>query len=120
VASMSYKVLRRATVEVGRLPGVVDAGVRRHGGQAQGGAQTDAMQGHLVNAATTAPRRTSCVSPGAFTLFASFSASAFSRLSSASRSARVTEQQQLVLFKIKLKLSKLQVSPSMASSSYLR
>jgi hypothetical protein len=35
---MTYKVLRRATVEAGRLPGVVDAGVRRHGGQAQGGA----------------------------------------------------------------------------------
>jgi hypothetical protein len=60
------------------------------------------------------------VSPGAFTLFANFSASAFSRLSSASRSAGVTEQQQLVLFKIELKLSKLQNSPSMASSSYLR
>jgi hypothetical protein len=45
------KVLRRATVEAGRLHGVVDAGARRHGGQAQGGAQTDAMQGHLVDAA---------------------------------------------------------------------
>jgi hypothetical protein len=36
------------------------------------------------------------VSPGAFTLFASFSANAFSRLSSTSRSAGVTEQRQLV------------------------
>jgi hypothetical protein len=45
------KVLRRATVKTGRLPGVVDAGARQYGGQAQGGAQTDATQGHLVNAA---------------------------------------------------------------------
>jgi hypothetical protein len=28
------EVLRRATIEAGRLPGVVDAGARRHGGQA--------------------------------------------------------------------------------------
>jgi hypothetical protein len=45
------KVLRRATVEAGRLRGVVDASECLHGGQAQGGAQTDAMQGHLVDAA---------------------------------------------------------------------
>jgi hypothetical protein len=94
--------------------------VRRHGSQAQGGAQTDAMQGHLVDAACHRAKANFGVSPGVFTLFASFSASTFSRLSSASRSAGVTEQRQLVLFEIKLKLSKLQDSPSMASSSCLR
>jgi hypothetical protein len=44
-----------------------------------------------------------------FTLFASFSTSAFSRLSSASRSAGVTEQRQLVLFKIELKFAGLTI-----------
>jgi hypothetical protein len=39
-----------ATVEVAPPRGVVDAGVRRHGGQAQGGAQADAVEGHLVDA----------------------------------------------------------------------
>jgi hypothetical protein len=78
------------------------------------------MRGHLVDVAATAPRRTSGVSPEAFTLFTSFSTSSFSRLSSTSRSAGVIEQRQLVLFKIELKLSKLQDSPSMASSSCLR
>jgi hypothetical protein len=41
-------------------------------------------------------------------------------LSLASQSAGVTKRRQLVLFKIELKLSKLQDSPSMASSSCLR
>jgi hypothetical protein len=45
------KVLQHATVEAGRLCGVVYAGACQHGSQAQGGAQTDAMQGHLVDAA---------------------------------------------------------------------
>jgi hypothetical protein len=58
--------------------------MRRHGGQAQGGAQADAVNGHLIDAVFHAPRRASGVSPGAFTLSASFSTSAFSRLSSAS------------------------------------
>jgi hypothetical protein len=70
--------------------------VHRHGGQAQGGVQADAMKGHLIDAVFTAPRRAFGVSPGAFTLSSSFSTSAFSRLSSASRSAGITEQQQLV------------------------
>jgi hypothetical protein len=43
-------VLWRATLEVARLRRVVDAGVRRHGGQIQGGAQADAVKGHLINA----------------------------------------------------------------------
>jgi hypothetical protein len=43
-------VLRRATMEATRPRGVVDAGVRRHGSQAQAGAQMDAMEGHLVDA----------------------------------------------------------------------
>jgi hypothetical protein len=30
--------------------GVVNAGVRRHGGQAQGGAQADAVESHLIDA----------------------------------------------------------------------
>jgi hypothetical protein len=37
------EVLLRATIKVGRLSGVIDAGARRHGGQAQGGAETDTM-----------------------------------------------------------------------------
>jgi hypothetical protein len=53
--------------------------MRRHGGQAQGGAQADAMKGHLIDVSSTVPRRASGVSPGAFTLSASFSTSAFSR-----------------------------------------
>jgi hypothetical protein len=79
-----------------RTRGVVDAGMRRHGGQAQGGAQADAVEGHFIDVISTAPRRAFGVSPEAFTLFASFSISAFSRLSSASRPAGITEQWWLV------------------------
>jgi hypothetical protein len=43
-------VLWRAALEAARLDGVVDTGVRRHGGQAQGGAETDAVDSHLVHA----------------------------------------------------------------------
>jgi hypothetical protein len=39
-----------AALEAARLYGVVDAGVRRHGGQAQGGAEVDAVNSHLVHA----------------------------------------------------------------------
>jgi hypothetical protein len=39
-----------AALEVARLDGVVDAGVRRHGGQAQSGAKADAVHSHLVHA----------------------------------------------------------------------
>jgi hypothetical protein len=39
-----------ATMEAARLRGVVNAGVRRHGGQAQGGAQADAVESHLIDA----------------------------------------------------------------------
>jgi hypothetical protein len=39
-----------AALEAARLYGVVDAGVRRHGGQAQGGAEADAVNSHLVHA----------------------------------------------------------------------
>jgi hypothetical protein len=42
------EVFRHTTVEAGRPRGVVDTGAGRHGSQAQGGAQADAMQGHLV------------------------------------------------------------------------
>jgi hypothetical protein len=38
-----------AALEAARLYGVVDAGVRRHGGQAQGGAEADAVNSHLVH-----------------------------------------------------------------------
>jgi hypothetical protein len=36
--------------EAARQDGVVDAGMRRHGGQARGGAQADAVGSHLVHA----------------------------------------------------------------------
>jgi hypothetical protein len=39
-----------AALEATRLDGVVDTGMRRHGGQAQGGAKADAVDGHLVHA----------------------------------------------------------------------
>jgi hypothetical protein len=39
-----------AALEATRLDGVVDAGMHRHGGQAQGGAEADAVDGHLVHA----------------------------------------------------------------------
>jgi hypothetical protein len=39
-----------AALEATRLDGVVNAGVRRHGGQAQGGAEADAVNNHLVHA----------------------------------------------------------------------
>jgi hypothetical protein len=39
-----------AAQEVARLDGVVDAGVHRHGGQAQSGAHADAVSGHLIDA----------------------------------------------------------------------
>jgi hypothetical protein len=37
-------------MEAARLDGVVDAGVCRHGSQAQDGAKADAVNGHLVHA----------------------------------------------------------------------
>jgi hypothetical protein len=61
--------------------------VRRHGGQGQGGALADAMEGHLID---TVLHRSNAVCrrvPGAFTLSASCFASIFSQLSSASRAA---------------------------------
>jgi hypothetical protein len=39
-----------AALEAVRLYGVVDTGVRRHGGPAQGGAEADAVNSHLVHA----------------------------------------------------------------------
>jgi hypothetical protein len=39
-----------ATLEAARLDGVVDAGMRRHGGQAQSGAQANAVGSHLIHA----------------------------------------------------------------------
>jgi hypothetical protein len=66
--------------------------VSRHGGQAQGGAQADAVESHLSTRSSTAAMRAAGVSPGAFTLSASF----FSQLSSASRSAAIMEQWRLV------------------------
>jgi hypothetical protein len=38
-----------AALEAARLDGVVDTGVRRHGSQAQGGAEADTVNGHLVH-----------------------------------------------------------------------
>jgi hypothetical protein len=58
-------VLWCAALEAARLYGVVDAGVRLHGGQAQGGAQADAVNSHFVDAIfyhSEADRR--CVSRG--------------------------------------------------------
>jgi hypothetical protein len=43
-------VLWCAALEAAQLYGVVDAGVRRHGGQALGGTQADAVNSHLVDA----------------------------------------------------------------------
>jgi hypothetical protein len=48
ISSMSSGALPRKSS--GWLDGVVDAGMRRHGGQAQGGAKVDAVDGHLVHA----------------------------------------------------------------------
>jgi hypothetical protein len=42
-------VLWCAALEAARLYGVVDAGVRRHGGQALGGAQADSVEGYLID-----------------------------------------------------------------------
>jgi hypothetical protein len=47
------------------------------------------MEGSLVDAVFTAAMRAAGVSPGAFTLSASFFTSIFSQLSSASRSAEI-------------------------------
>jgi hypothetical protein len=43
-------VFWRAAPEAARPGGVIDVRVRRHGSQAQGGAQANAMGGHLINA----------------------------------------------------------------------
>jgi hypothetical protein len=61
--------------------------VRRHGGQAQGGAQADAVKGHIINAVFHRGEAVRGVSPGAFTLSASCFTSIFSWSSSASRAA---------------------------------
>jgi hypothetical protein len=63
--------------------------MHRHGRQALGGAQADAVSSHLVHAVSTAARRSAGVSPRAFTLLASCSSSIFSWLSSASRAAKL-------------------------------
>jgi hypothetical protein len=76
--------------------GVVDAGVRRHGGQAQGGARRTPWRATSSTRSSTAPRRASGAFPGAFTFSASFFTSVFSQLSSASQSAAITEQWRLV------------------------
>jgi hypothetical protein len=52
--------------------------VRHHGGQAQGGAQVDAVEGHLVDSVFHRAKASFGVSPRAFTLSASFFISAFS------------------------------------------
>jgi hypothetical protein len=39
-----------AALEAARLDGVVDTSMHRHGGQAQGGAEEDAVDSHLVHA----------------------------------------------------------------------
>jgi hypothetical protein len=82
-------VLWCATPETAWLYGVVDAGVRRHGGQAQGGAQADAVNGHLVDTVfhrgEAVRRRVS----GAFTLSTSCFTNIFNWSSSASRAARL-------------------------------
>jgi hypothetical protein len=43
------EVLWCAALETAWLYRVVDAGVHRHGGQAQGGAEADAVNSHLVH-----------------------------------------------------------------------
>jgi hypothetical protein len=42
-------ILWCVALEAARLRGVVDTGVRRHGCQAQGGAQADAVEGHFID-----------------------------------------------------------------------
>jgi hypothetical protein len=76
-----------AALEVARLDGVVDAGVCRHGGQAQSGAQADVVEGYFVNTAFHRGKADRRLSPGAFTLSASCFTSIFNWSSSASRAA---------------------------------
>jgi hypothetical protein len=61
--------------------------VHRHGGQAQGGAQEDAVEGHLIDTVFHRDNAVCRRVPGAFTLSASCFTSIFSWLSSASRAA---------------------------------
>jgi hypothetical protein len=61
--------------------------VCRHGGQAQGGAQADAVEGHLIDTVLHRGNAVCRRVPGAFTLFASCFTSIFSQLSSASQAA---------------------------------
>jgi hypothetical protein len=77
-----------AALEAARLDGVVDAGMRRHGGQAQGGAEADAVDSHLVHAIFYHGEAPAGVSPGAFTLSANCFTSIFSWSSSASRAEK--------------------------------
>jgi hypothetical protein len=67
--------------------------VRCHGGQAQGGAQADAVESHLINTVFHRGNRAVGVSPGVFTLSASCITSVFCQLSLASRSAVVGQWQ---------------------------
>jgi hypothetical protein len=89
--------------------------VRCHGGQAQGGAQADAVNGHLAHAA----RRSAGVSPRAFTLSANCSTSIFSWLSSASRAAKY----KVMAINIRSQIgfgNSFKAIPSMVASSCLR
>jgi hypothetical protein len=70
--------------------------VRRHGGQAQGGAQADAVEGHLIDTVFHRGNAVRRRVPGAFTLSASCFTSIFSWLSSASRAAKDARQWRLV------------------------
>jgi hypothetical protein len=80
-------VLWCAALEAARLCGIVDVGVHRHGGQAKGGAQANAMKGHLIDTVFHRDNAVRRRVPEAFTLSASCFTSIFSQLSSASRAA---------------------------------
>jgi hypothetical protein len=61
--------------------------VRRHGGQAQGGAQADAMEGHLIDTVFDRGNAVCRRVPGGVYLVRQCFTSIFSKLSSASRAA---------------------------------
>jgi hypothetical protein len=93
--------------------------VRRHGGQAQSGAQADAVVATSSTRCSTAARRSAGVSPRAFTLSANCSTSIFSWLSAASQAAKC--KIKVISIKSRIGLgSGSRAVPSMVASSYLR
>jgi hypothetical protein len=84
-------VLWCTALEAARLDGVVDTGVRRHGGQPKVVPRRTPWRATSSTRFSTAVSRSASVSPAVFTLSANCFTSIFSWSSSASRAAKLQD-----------------------------